>query len=131
MRNSKSTLLFQWFEEVWNQGRKASIDELATLDVIANGLGPEGQTRGIEEFKIFYDEFRKQLKDVHVTVEDVVSQDDIECALCKVTATDVSSGKSVEFSGLCMARIENGKIAEAWNQYDFLKMYQQLGFSLK
>ena len=26
-----------------------------------------------------------------------------------------------------MVRVEGGKIAEAWNHYDFLDMYQQLG----
>jgi len=27
-------------------------------------------------------------------------------------------------------RIQDGKIAEAWNQYDFLRMYQQAGYAL-
>jgi predicted ester cyclase len=31
---------------------------------------------------------------------------------------------------MCIARIENGKIAEAWNNFDFLSMYQQLGMQL-
>jgi predicted ester cyclase len=38
--------------------------------------------------------------------------------------------KNVKFSGLCMVRVEGGKIAEAWNQYDFLSMHQQLGQGL-
>ena len=130
MRNTQTTLLFRWFQEVWNQGKRNSIDELLMEDVIAHGLGPDGQTKGIEEFKKFYDGFRNQLKDVNVIVEDVVSQDDIETALCRVTAIDADSGRQVEFSGLCMVKIENGKIAQAWNHYDFLKMYQQLGYSL-
>jgi predicted ester cyclase len=130
MRNHKLTVIYNWFDQVWNQIRKEAIDELATPDVIANGLGPEGRLQGIEAFKNFYDEFRSQFKNVNVVVEDVVSQDDMETGLCKVTATDTASGTDVEFSGLCMVRIVDGKIAEAWNQFDFLKMYQQLGFSL-
>jgi hypothetical protein len=31
---------------------------------------------------------------------------------------------------MCIARIENGKIAEAWNNFDFLSMYQRLGMQL-
>jgi|ERR1043165_3459210 predicted ester cyclase len=130
MRNIKTTLLFRWFQEVWNESKKDSIDKLLTKDVIAHGLGPDGQLQGIESFKNFYDDFRNQLKNIHVHIEDVICQDDIETALCKVTAVDEASGKEIKFSGICMAKIENGKIAQAWNYYDFLKMYQQLGFVL-
>jgi predicted ester cyclase len=130
MRNYKATVLYNWFQQVWNESRKDAIDQLATPDVIANGLGPEGRIQGVEAFKNFYDEFRSQLKNVNVLVKDVITQDDMETALCKVTGTDIASGKSVEFSGLCMVRIVNGKISEAWNHFDFLKMYEQLGFSL-
>jgi len=130
MRNIQATSVFRWFQEVWNKGNRNSIDELLSHDVIAHGLGPTGQTNGIEEFKKFYDDFRNQLRDVHVVVEDVVSQDDMETAFCSVTAVDIASGKQVNFTGICMAKIKDGKIIEAWNQYDFLKMYQQIGYTL-
>jgi len=130
MRTTKTTVSFKWFQEVWNEGNRNSIDELLTKDVIAHGLGPAGQIQGVEGFKQFYDDFRNQLKNVHVLVEDVICQDDLEASLCKVTGVDAISGKKVEFSGICMVKIENGKIAQAWNHYDFLKMYQQLGFAL-
>ncbi len=38
--------------------------------------------------------------------------------------------KAASFTGMCIARIENGKIAEAWNNFDFLSMYRQLGMTL-
>ena len=130
MQKADATFLFRWFQEVWNQGKKNSIDELLAEDVIAHGLGPEGQLKGIEAFKKFYDDFREQLKNIRVDVEEAVCQDDMETALCHVTALDIATGKSVEFSGLCMVKIANGKIVQAWNHYDFLKMYQQLGYTL-
>ncbi|POY35825.1 hypothetical protein C3K47_13825 [Solitalea longa] len=131
MRNHQTSLLYQWFNEVWNQGRRDSIDKLFATDGIANGIGPEGQMRGVEAFKQFFNDFKEKFNEVHVTVEDVISQDDMESALCKVTAIDVASGKKVEFAGLCMVRIADGQIAEAWNHYDFLTMHQQLGFALQ
>lgn len=130
MRDTKATLLSKWFQEVWNEGRREAIDELLAENITAHGLGPDGHTKGIEAFKSFYDDFRNQLSDVQVLVEDVVSQDDVETALCKVTAVHIPTGKRVNFSGICMAKIQDGKIAEAWNQYDFLKMYQQIGYEL-
>ena len=60
----------------------------------------------------------------------MICQDDMESARTKVSAVHTASGKDVEFSGICMIRIDNGKIAEAWNNYDFLTMHQQLGQKL-
>jgi predicted ester cyclase len=33
----------------------------------------------------------------------------------------------VEFTGVTITRIQDGKIVEAWNNFDFMKMYRQLG----
>ena len=33
----------------------------------------------------------------------------------------------VEFTGLAIVRVEDGKIVEAWNEFDFMKMYAQVG----
>jgi predicted ester cyclase len=31
------------------------------------------------------------------------------------------------FSGVCVGRIKDGRLVEAWNHFDFLGLYQQLG----
>jgi predicted ester cyclase len=33
----------------------------------------------------------------------------------------------VEFSGITIIRVKDGQIVEAWNNFDFMKMNQQLG----
>ena len=130
MRNSKSTVLYQWFQEVWNEGREESIDKLMTGDANAHGLLAEGQPKGAEGFKIFYRNFKEQFHDIEIDIEDVILQDDMESARTTVTAVDAASRKKVKFTGICMVKVSNGKIAEAWNNYDFLNMYQQLGHVL-
>lgn len=130
MSTKTNTVVHRWFQQLWNEGNKSIIDELMTKDVIAYGIGADGKTQGIEAFKAYYDEMRTQLTNVHIKVDKTVCQDNFETALCSVTATDVATGKNVAFSGLCMVRLEDGKIAEGWNQYDFLGMYQQLGYKL-
>lgn len=130
MRDPKSTLLYRWFQEVWNQGREDSIDKLMTHDSNAHGIIADGQPKGAEGFKIFYRDFRKQFRNIQIDFRDVVSEDNMESALTTVSATHAETGKRISFSGLCMVRIEGGKIAEAWNHYDFLNMYQQLGLVL-
>ncbi len=127
MRNIKSTLLHRWFEEVWNQNQEDAIEQLMTADAVTHGIVAPDQPKGAAGFKIFYRGFREQFDNIHIVVKDVVAQDDMESALTVVTATDRASGKAINFSGICLVRVEAGKIAEAWNHYDFLDMYQQLG----
>ena len=128
MRNAKSTLCYQWFNEVWNQQNCNAIERLMAPNGIAHGL-PDEPT-GPAAFKTFFDSFNSQYKDIDIVVEDVISEDDMEVARTTVNLTDRASDTKVSFSGICIVRVENGQIAEAWNCYDFLNMYQQLGYKL-
>jgi len=126
MHDPKSTLSYRWFQEVWNEGREDLIDNLMTEQSIVHGIA-EGQSKGAEAFRSFYRNFKNQFRDIRVDIQEALSQDNLECALTNVTATHKETGTKVSFSGLCMVKYEEGKIAEAWNHYDFLSMHQQLG----
>lgn len=128
MRTLHTTLSYRWFEEVWNNKNAAAIDELMWHDVKAYGLSEENNFIDGNDFKSFYLDFTNQYSDIHVAVQDVISQDDIESARCWVTLTHKESGKKAAFAGICMARFKDGKIVEAWNCFDFLGMNTQLGF---
>ena len=128
MPNRNSTLTYRWFQEVWNNGRKEAIDELLDVNGVIHGI--EGiNVPGPEGFKVFYDSFRQQFPKIHVEVEDAVSEDGYETSRCTVTATNANN-QTVNFSGMTFIRVKNNKIVEAWNNFDFLSMYQQLGFKL-
>jgi len=127
MRDKKTTLCFRWFKEVWNEEKEQAIETLLSQDCFAHGINTEDGPKGVDGFKVFYQNFKKQFQDIHINVLDVISQDNMECAHTEVSAIHSETGTPVKFSGLVLVRIENGKIAEAWNHYDFLIMYQQLG----
>jgi steroid delta-isomerase-like uncharacterized protein len=136
MSKEYKNILYQWFEEVWNEGRGEAIDKLAASHVVAHGL-VDGQGNAItnrEEFKAFWYRFRSALPDVRVHVEGGVTEADLAVVRCTVCGTHTGEGiglkatqKPVTFTGMCMARIENGQIVEVWNSFDFLTFYQQLG----
>lgn len=130
MRNIQSTLLYKWFNEVWNQNDEEAIDKLMASDAKAHGILTDNDPRGAEGFKLFFNDFKKQFHSIKIDVEDVICEDEIESARTTVSAIYTSSGKHVTFSGICMVRVAGGKIAEAWNNYDFLNLYQQLGQKL-
>ncbi len=130
MREAKSTVLYKWFNDVWNNDDETAIEKLMTDDSFAHGIVPENPIKGAEGFKSFFKEFRSQFKDINIEIEDVIAQDDMESARTIVDATHTETGNKVRFSGICMIRVKDGKIAEAWNNYDFLNMHQQLGQKL-
>jgi predicted ester cyclase len=120
----------KWFDQVWNNASEATIDEMMHRDVVFHGLDPAGTATGMNNFKVFYKNFRESFPVVHVDLTPLVSNEEYATVYCNVTATS-SSGKEVAFSGLCVGRYDaSGKLVEAWNNFDFLKMYQQLGHIL-
>jgi steroid delta-isomerase-like uncharacterized protein len=136
MPDPGETIQHRWFREVWNEGRTEAIDELVAPNVLGHGLidADGNDVRGIEAFKSFYYRFREAFPDIHVTVEDTVAEGNKIVARCSVAATYLgdglevrASGKPVRFTGMCMVRVEDGRIVESWNSFDFLTMLQQIG----
>ena len=126
---STSELLQQWYDEVWNKANAGFIDEMMHKNVIVHGLDPIGTSEGIENFKTFYKNFRESFPIVQVIVRPLVSDDEFAAAHCIVNAK-TEKGKEVSFTGLCVVRYKDNKLIEGWNNFDFLKMYQQLGHML-
>ncbi len=130
------TFIQRWFEEVWNQKSEKAIDEMCAEDVIANGLtDAEGNTiRGIEAYKNLHRAFVSAYPDIKITVEDTIAEGDKIAARCRVSGTHKGEGlgvapthSPVEFTGMTFVKLKDGKIAEAWNEFDFMKMYSQVG----
>ena len=126
----------RWFEEVWNRGREEAIDELFDEEGVAHGLADESGSplRGAAGFKPFFRRFREAFPEIEVVVEDTVSEGDKVAARCAVrgrhrgdTLGFKATDSPVEFDGICIVRIRGGKIVEAWNNFDFMSMFQQLG----
>ncbi|MEP7371843.1 MAG: ester cyclase [Chitinophagaceae bacterium] len=128
MPNKNSTLTYRWMREVWNNGREDAIDEMMDVNAVIYGI-EDIKEKGTLGFKQFFRNFKTQFPQLHIEVEDVVTQDDCETSRCVVNAT-TAGGQKVNFTGMTFVRIQNGKIIEGWNNFDFMKMYQQLGFKL-
>lgn len=136
MAEENRTFLHQWFEEVWNKRREDAIDEMFAEDGIANGLNDAdgNPLRGPEGFKQLHRAFLAAYPDLQITVEDTVTEGDKIAARCTVKATHAGEGlgvaptnQPIEFTGLTIVKIKDGKIVEAWNEFDFMKMYSQIG----
>lgn len=125
----ETKLLQRWYDEVWNNAKENAIDELLDENAIIHGLDTDKGQKGPVAFKPFYKTLRETLPSVSIKLEPIVKSDDIEAAHCFVSAKD-AEGKDVSFSGLTIARFKDGKIVEGWNGFDFVPLYQQLGYKL-
>ena len=129
-------LIRRWFEEVWNKGRADAIPEMFAADGVAHGLSDDAAKplRGPAGFLPFHAQFREAFPNIEVVVEDQIAEGDMVATRCSVCGkhTGDSLGFAatqvpVEFTGITITRIKDGKIVEAWNNFDFMKMYRQLG----
>lgn len=127
----------RWFEEVWNKGREEAIDEMFAGDGVAYGLTDEMCApflRGPSGFKPFFRNFRGAFPDIKVIVEDTIVEGDKVAARCTLRATHAGDSlgfaatqKPMDITGIAIVRVRDGKIVEAWNNFDFMSMYKQLG----
>lgn len=129
-------LIRRWFEEVWNKGRADAIREMLAEDGVVHGLSEDAAKplRGPQDFLPFHTQFREAFPNIEVMVEDTIAESDRVVARCSVRGKHSgdslgfkATGTQVEFDGIAIVRVKNGKIVEAWNNFDFMKMYRQLG----
>jgi steroid delta-isomerase-like uncharacterized protein len=129
-------LIRRWFEEVWNQGRAEAVAEMLAENAIVHGLSDDAAhpLLGPSGFLPFHTQFREAFPEMEVVVEDTVTEGDKVVARCSVRGkhTGDSLGfeatqAQVEFTGIAIVRVKDGKFVEAWNNFDFMKMYKQLG----
>ena len=107
MPQTPDDVIRQWFREVWDEGHEEAIDRLMAPDGKVHGLsGPGGPP---------------------LTGP---------AAFCRVRGRHVGNAlggpptdRDVDFTGVTIARVQNGKIVEGWNVFDFLTMYQQIGWA--
>jgi steroid delta-isomerase-like uncharacterized protein len=128
-------LMRRWFQEVWNEGRVQTVRDLLAPTAVAHGQKVDGaDIRGPEEFVKFVDEIRGAFPDIKVTVEDVFGAGDKVVLRWSgvMTHTGDSLGmpatnQIVHSQGITIARIVDGKIVEGWDNWDQLRMLEQIG----
>ena len=135
--STPETIIRQWFKEVWEGGDERAIDRLMTPDAVVHGLSGAGgaQLRGPEGFKPYFRAVRGALGDLRVDIKRVVTEGDICVAHCHVRARHTgeslggpATGRPVDFWGMVMVQVRDGQLVEGWNCFEFLSMYQQLGW---
>jgi steroid delta-isomerase-like uncharacterized protein len=126
-------LFRRWFEDVVNRNDYSVVEELLAPGYQAHFPGAPGPIdrdghRGmVEMFAAAFPDWEEQIQDVVAEGDRVV---------LRVTAGGTHegefqgmapTGKTVEITGMGIVRVENGKIAESWWEFDAIGLMQQLG----
>ena len=128
-------LIKRFYNEVIAGGDFSLIDELVLDGFVDHQESMPGQPEGKEGVKFYADAVRTAFPDLSVkTTEPALADGNLESAyvtLAGIHQGDFlgipASGKTVEFSGIDIIRIEDGKVAEHWGSTDMLGLMQQIG----
>jgi steroid delta-isomerase-like uncharacterized protein len=134
MSSANSQLIRRWFEEVWNQGNAAAIDQMSHPHTRGFGQAEPGRKIDMNEFKQLWRNMRAAFPDIKFRIEDTIEQDDRVAARWTATMTHRGSflgisptDRQATISGISYQRIEDGKIVEGWDNWDQLGLLVQIG----
>lgn len=132
MSNENVARSLRWFEEVWNQRRTDTIDELLMEESVAESEG--GLLRGPEEFKTrMHTPFLSAFPDLHVTVENTVAQGEDVVVCWRASGTHGgdglglhATGRPMSIRGMTWHRYRDGKLVQGWDCWNQEGLMNQL-----
>ncbi len=121
------------WEEVWHQGDLSRIDELFASDFVRHDPGGR-ELHGTDQNRQFISSMRAAFPDVRYTVDDQIVEGDKVVMRYRFEGTHLGefqgmppTRKQVNYTGILIYRITDGKIAEQWTELDLLGLLRQLG----
>ncbi len=109
----------QLFGLVWNQGRLELIDQLFTAGVVLRA--GRNAIHGRDNFKTIVADFLIGFPDVRHTIEDLVIEADRVVTRWRGAGHHLGAydgiaptGREIDYSGITIFRIADGRIDEAW-----------------
>jgi steroid delta-isomerase-like uncharacterized protein len=134
MSEPNKAIVRRLFEELWNKGNLSLADELFSPNYAHYDPSTPDVGRGPESEKNRATLYRTAFPDLRLTIEDIIAEGETVMARWSCRGThkgDLSgiapTGKQFNISGVTIARLANGKLAEGWVNWDALGLMQQLG----
>ncbi len=122
-------LIRRWID-FSNAGFVGSFDDFIAADYLGH-LGAATMDRC--ELERLEQAFYRAFPDAHHVVEDLIAEGDRVVLRTTASATHraefegiARTDRAVEFTGLVVYRIRDGKIAESWGEIDFLRLMREL-----
>jgi steroid delta-isomerase-like uncharacterized protein len=134
MPGNNANIVRRLFEEFWNNKNFNVVDEILTPDSRNHDPNTPDLGTGPEGYKKLGKMYTTAFPDVRLTIDDLLESGDNVVVRWRANGTHkgdlrgiAPTGKKMDISGITIARISNGKIADHWVQWSALTMMQQLG----
>ena len=123
-------LAVRWFQQVWNDRRDETIDELFDSQGIGHMEGGDQDKAG---FKTAREGLLNAFPDIHVKVEDTVADGDHVVVRWRARGTHKGAGlglpqtnRKVEFRGMTWMTFRDGVIVEGWDSWNLGALLESL-----
>lgn len=135
MSEQNKTLAHRFHLEMLQEGKFDLIDKLISPNFVAHVPGLPGEfSKGPEGVKKWFAALRAGISNLDFNHYDTITEGDMVLIRWDSGGTHTgnlfgvaASGKSIKITGLDLFRIAEGKIAEMWQEADYLGMMQQMG----
>ena len=128
---------FKRFQDAMNtcdpQFISKMIDEIVEPDATIRTPLP-GDATGAQALKQVWAVLLQAFPDLHLTIEDLIGEDDKVVARIVVTGTHLGdymglepTGKSIAYDEIFIFRFANGRVVETWGVVDVFSQMKQLG----
>lgn len=121
------------YQEIYNSNQLDVLTEVVSEDLLTPKIMP-GFGEGVEGGKNIHNTTLIGMPDWHTKIEDLIGEGDKVVARITMTGTHTgdfygipATGVSVEFTGIYIVRIADGKIVEHWGEEDSVSLLTQLG----
>jgi steroid delta-isomerase-like uncharacterized protein len=134
MSEQNKAIVRRLFAELWSNGNLSLADQLFTPNYTHHDSSSPDFGHGPESERKRATLYRTAFPDLHLTIEDIIAEGDTVMTrwTCRGTHKGdlngiAPTGKQVTISGMTVARLANGKLAEGYVNWDALGLMQQLG----
>jgi steroid delta-isomerase-like uncharacterized protein len=121
-------------EEIFTRGNLDAAEEIYAPGYVGHDPSNPEDVMGPEAAKQAAADYRRAFPDLRVTVEDLIAEGDKVVARLRFSGTHLGelegiapTGRRVDCTGIVVSRMEGGKIAEDWANFDDLGLMRQLG----
>ena len=121
-------------EQMVNEQDHEVLSEIFADEFVVHFHGGREEVHGLDEFEEYLQSTYDAFPDLTITFEDMVAEGDMVTVRYTGTGTHEGeyegiepTGEKVDVAGMRIARVEDGKIVEAWGQRDDIGVLAQMG----
>ena len=129
--------LVRRYQEIYNDNNLEALSEVLAEVLLTPRIMP-GVPPGLEGAKAAHRIMLLGFPDYQTVIEELIAEEDMVAARITMTGTHSgdfmgipATGTRVEFSGMYIVRIKEGRIVEHWGEEDGVNLLTQLGALLK